>query len=305
MSVKIMLDTDIGGDCDDAGAIALLHSLAKRGECEILSVTHCFKNEYYAGCIDAINTYFGREDIPVGAFPPDSDAEYFSPDTYGKEIACEFPNKFGTNGKYPSTVDVMRSVLENSADNEVTLVSIGPLHSLAAILKNHRELVEKKVCRTVIMGGRFESIWHEDCGVTAEYNISKDTEASQYVCDNWPGEIVFCSFETGVNIITASTVEQKSDNNPISRSYRIWHEKCDEVHKNTFGRSSWDLVTVLFAVRGCTDLWKLHPYGKVNVDDNGITTWQNSSDFHHTILLEKADNEIVRKTIDELLEEII
>ncbi|MEP1642867.1 MAG: nucleoside hydrolase, partial [Rhodopirellula bahusiensis] len=36
--VKLILDTDMSGDCDDAGALPLLHALADRGECEILAV---------------------------------------------------------------------------------------------------------------------------------------------------------------------------------------------------------------------------------------------------------------------------
>jgi hypothetical protein len=35
--VRIILDTDMSGDCDDAGALALLHALADQGECEILA----------------------------------------------------------------------------------------------------------------------------------------------------------------------------------------------------------------------------------------------------------------------------
>ena len=58
--IKIPFDTDIGCDCDDAGAMAVLHELANQGECSILAVTHCCAGEYNAGCIDAINRYFGR-----------------------------------------------------------------------------------------------------------------------------------------------------------------------------------------------------------------------------------------------------
>ena len=35
--VRLILDTDMSGDCDDAGALALLHALADRGECELLA----------------------------------------------------------------------------------------------------------------------------------------------------------------------------------------------------------------------------------------------------------------------------
>ena len=35
--VKLILDTDMSGDCDDVGALALLHALVDRGECELLA----------------------------------------------------------------------------------------------------------------------------------------------------------------------------------------------------------------------------------------------------------------------------
>ena len=65
-AVKIILDTDMGPDCDDAGALALLHKLEKLGEAEILAVMHCTSSIWGPGCIDAINTYYKRPDIPIG-----------------------------------------------------------------------------------------------------------------------------------------------------------------------------------------------------------------------------------------------
>ena len=41
-AVKIIFDTDIGGDCDDAGALALIHRLCDKGEVELLAVTRKF-----------------------------------------------------------------------------------------------------------------------------------------------------------------------------------------------------------------------------------------------------------------------
>ena len=40
MAEKIILDTDLGTDCDDAGAIAMLINMASEGKAEILGMTH-------------------------------------------------------------------------------------------------------------------------------------------------------------------------------------------------------------------------------------------------------------------------
>ena len=70
-SERVIFETDMVGDPDDAGALALLHALADRGECEILAVMHNTSDPYTVGCLDAMNTFAGRPDIPTGAYPGD------------------------------------------------------------------------------------------------------------------------------------------------------------------------------------------------------------------------------------------
>src|SRR5262245_30909216 len=63
---RIIFDTDMGNDVDDVMALALLHALQSRGECRLLAVT-LTKNDPLAGpFVDAINTFYGRGDIPIG-----------------------------------------------------------------------------------------------------------------------------------------------------------------------------------------------------------------------------------------------
>ena len=64
---KIIFDTDMESDCDDVGALAMLHSLADNGEAEILGTMVCSLNPWSVPTVDAINTYFHRPDIPIGA----------------------------------------------------------------------------------------------------------------------------------------------------------------------------------------------------------------------------------------------
>lgn len=44
-AVKIVFDTDMDSDCDDLGALALLHILADRGEVQILATVSCSKQK--------------------------------------------------------------------------------------------------------------------------------------------------------------------------------------------------------------------------------------------------------------------
>ena len=66
--MKFILDTDMGSDCDDAGALALLHQLSKQGKAEILAVTHCASERTGAVSIKALNDWYGKPDIPIGQY---------------------------------------------------------------------------------------------------------------------------------------------------------------------------------------------------------------------------------------------
>src|SRR5690606_9471119 len=63
---RVIFDTDVGGDIDDAGAFAVMHALADRGEIEILAVGIVNGHELAVPYADAVNTWYGRPDIPIG-----------------------------------------------------------------------------------------------------------------------------------------------------------------------------------------------------------------------------------------------
>ena len=61
--VRIIFDTDMETDCDDAGALAVLHALADNGECEILATVVSVRDPWSAATVDAINN--GRVVAPA------------------------------------------------------------------------------------------------------------------------------------------------------------------------------------------------------------------------------------------------
>ena len=64
--VPLIFDTDICGDCDDVLALGMIHALQSRGHCRLLAVTISVNNEQAAPFVDAVNTFYGRGDIPIG-----------------------------------------------------------------------------------------------------------------------------------------------------------------------------------------------------------------------------------------------
>jgi len=167
-NVQMLLDTDIGGDIDDALALALA---LNSPEIELLAVTTVNTDPARRAQIAAkmLRTW-GREDIPVSAGQRDM---FDGSPTYEKDInqatvlSADDPQPGGDG------VDLIIETI-NSHPREVVLVPIGPLTNIAAAFDKAPDLVSK-VQRLVIMGGTLHT------ETRAEYNIICDPSAAAYV----------------------------------------------------------------------------------------------------------------------------
>lgn len=314
--IKIIFDTDIGGDCDDAGALALIHRLCDKGEAELLAVTHCYNSPYYAGCIDSINRFYGRE-VPIGINYADKLREK-PRGIYAAELCEKYENSFPaefykTENGPEDTLALLRKTLSDAEDNSVTFVVTGALNSMARLILSEaddiselsgKELVAKKINRTVVMGGRFFESWpmilYESGNpthhiMTWEYNIrGSGYENAKTVFDNWNGELVLSSYEIGSYIVTMVDYSMRArEGDPVALAYQIF--------TNDKGRCSWDHTAVLEAIRPGV-YWNIHEFGKISVDEDMVTHWDKNDDCKHTYLLPKTDYEEIRQVIDDLLD---
>jgi inosine-uridine nucleoside N-ribohydrolase len=250
--VDIVFDTDMALDVDDVGALALLHALADRGEARLLAlgISESARHEngvWAAPAADAINTWFGRPDIPIGVY---RGPHQQTSDTgrYAEKTAKAFPHDLRSGAEAPDAWEVYRRVLAGRPDGSVTMVSVGFLTNLDALLRSGPdqaspldgvELVRRKVKQWVCMGGRFPS--SEDRG---EFNLATYPEATAYVLAHWPTPSVFSGFEIGARVKTGERLIREHDpaKSPVSRAYLEYTGGKD--------RESWDQTAALFAVRG-------------------------------------------------------
>jgi len=229
-SIPVIYETDMCLDVDDVGALAVLHGLQNEGKVNILGV--CFNEVHPSGAaaIDAINTWYGRGDIPVGVYK----GRLSNPDrSRYLEALTKFPHDLN-NERAASALDTYRQVLADQPDRSVTIISVGFLNNLYDLLKDPEgyALVEKKVKLLVAMGGL-----HNDNFNFVRHGLVNQT---QYVIENWPGTLV--TTHVGGSIITGQTLTATTPvNNPVRRAYELW---CGPNK----GRSSWDQVSVLYAV---------------------------------------------------------
>lgn len=196
--VNLILDTDLGPDYDDVGAMALVHALADSGQVNILATLSSNHHEKVIPCIEVLNTYFNRPDIPVGAPKSEGGANLttWQKVKWTEVLPEKYPHKINRTSDAPDAVKVYRKILSQQPDTSVVVCTIGFLTNLKDLLNSGadeysplsgKELVSQKVKRLVSMAGLFPE--------GREFNIYCDTPSSRFVLDHWPTEIVFSGFE--------------------------------------------------------------------------------------------------------------
>ena len=299
LPVSVILDTDMSGDCDDVGALAILNKLADSGEARILA---CVADGHdldkaIAASIDAINTYYGRPHIPIGTYQgPKCPA---TKSLYTAQLRNEFPHTALPDDQEPKAVNIYRAALASADDNSVTIISIGFLINLEELLQsspdaqsplNGTELVRKKVKQLVVMGGKFPK-----SDPNGEYNFAHGGGGieTQYAIENWPTPILFSGFEIGAAIHTGSKLAVAPASDPVRRAY--------ELHTSFKGRPSWDLTAVLAAVRDPNLYWTIELNGYCKVNANGTNEWSLTPHRGHSYLVAKVPPSDVANLLDNLL----
>lgn len=293
----IIFDTDIGSDCDDAGALAVLHKLADKNEIKILgTIFSSNANPYGIGAIAAINRYYGREDLPLGQYhgsttigdPNDSYTKYIAKaqKQYGHDIV----------DKGPELVSAYKNILQNEPDKSVTIVTVGHPVGLFYLVNDPvgLDLVKKKVTRWIAMT-------HTDENPVNDWNFGKNGTAS-YVCGLlklWPTDVYFSG--SGSDVITGNIkLINTPMNNPVRKSYELWG---NNALKN--GRSSWDQIAVLYAAR--PQLFSIES-GELRQNDQFETYWiptpkRSSVARNHFKVIPSIDKEEMESIIEGMMSE--
>lgn len=294
--IKILIDTDLGSDCDDAGALAVAYNLADMGKTEILAVTHCGSEISGAVAAKAINEWYNRADIPVGRYDKGVFLEEDNCTVYTKPL-MELYLKNHEMPMFESAVKVQRKIL--SARSDVTIVVIGMLNNIAELLRSEpdeisslsgEELVEKSVKNMYVMGGDFKDLTHD------EWNIKLDIKNAQFVSENFPKPIIYCGFEIGENIMTGKNLADAAEDNPIKIAYYTW---LKSVGQNDMLRNSWDPITVYCGIEQDNELFKKSENCSITFDDSGrVVLGEGGKDCY---LIADASEEKICDVIDELI----
>ena len=292
---NLIIDTDFGFDCDDAGALAVANILINEGKINILAVTHSVNKKIGCDAIKLVNDYYGNPDILVGV----AERYALNVDKFYEEFYAKFHYADGFPGwgekptffkilnnlnlkKYKNVVyrpakEVIIEKLDESDDKSVTVVCIGQANNIADVLETNGALFKKKVKRVVVMCGNFNDYDYEyrlgDMYWKGEFNVLLDIRSMQRLFAERDLPIFVLDFNQGFDVLSGASLQNQSDN-PVKIAYF--------VHGNgiNFNLPSWDIMTLMFASGEFNDMFSLGEKGSVSVDDNGKTTFRQGNGEH-------------------------
>lgn len=290
---KIILDTDLGGDCDDVGALAVLLNLAKAGKAEVLAVTYCIGNPWGGYLTRHMLDARGFTHVPLGVL---KEPEFMSEPFYERytRAYCEAFDVAKTEND--DAVRVLRRTLANNGGTrDVTLVAIGPLRNIANLLASEpddispltgRELVEQNVCLFATMLGQFNQ------PDAVEWNVKMDIPSAVASIAQMPVPTLFCPFECGSHIFTGANNEAQAEDHHVRFSYLKFSEG------KSFLRQSWDPVTVYAAVIDDTPLYTWRET-HVKIDGEGHCVENGEKGMY--VLTQRGSDAEITTTIDALM----
>ncbi|MEM9644944.1 MAG: nucleoside hydrolase [Planctomycetota bacterium] len=294
--VPLIFDTDIGNDCDDVLALGMIHALQSRGECELLAVTITKDHSLAAPFTDAVNTFYGRPDIPIGVCRSGVTSHVGKFNVLANEKSGDrfrYPHDLLSGADAPDAVDVLRQTLAAAADGSVVIAQVGFSTNLIGLMDsvadsasdaNGIELIRQKVKSIHVMAGAFTQIVGDSGHLYdhKEYNVVKDIPAAKRLATEWPTPIVWSGFEIGKNLpYPHQSILQDYDyvdHHPLAEAYTLYNPP-------PHNRPTWDLTSVLQAVRPDHGYFQLSPIGRVSVADDGLTTFTPTDEGRHRYLI--------------------
>ncbi|MGM5470142.1 nucleoside hydrolase [Flavobacteriaceae bacterium LMO-SS05] len=290
--VKVIFETDMGNDIDDALALAMLYRYAEQGKIELIGISNNKQSRNSAKFIDLMNSWYHYPKIPIGTINNGKKGEDESKSFAKKLIDQSKKNKTflnsskkGCKTKVEESVNLYRRILSAQPDHSVVIISVGFFTNLARLLEsepdaysalNGIELVSKKIKFLSVMAGNFSS------PAMTEFNVRVDIASAKKVYEQWPGIIYSSPFEIGNNILfPASSIENNlgyAHTNPLVEGYKLYLPM-------PYDRPTWDLTAALFAIEPDQGYFTISNPGFVKVNEEGYTSFSEDTIGKHFYLI--------------------
>jgi inosine-uridine nucleoside N-ribohydrolase len=254
---KVIIDTDIGDDIDDAFAVALA---LRSPELQILGITTTFGDtETRARLLDRFLSETGHPDIPVAAGAPTPPKSTFT------------QRRYTESGRFakPSHPDAVTFLLDQirRRPGQITLIAIGPLMNVGAAIDKD-PVTFRKLKRIILMGGSIKR-GYGDVGYgpptppQPEWNILNDVSSAQKLFAAGVPLFVMPLDATQLKLDEVKRAFLFSQGTPVTDALTILYHQWEQETPTLF-----DPMTVAFVVNPA--LCPTQPM-HIRVDEKGMT----------------------------------
>lgn len=227
-----IVDTDFACDCDDIAAVRIATQLDREGVIDLQAVMLCTSGTEKA--LHGLLVEDGYPNMKIGL------------SANNREEGCAYTEVLESYSKGKmKTADAVRLykyVLYRS-ENKVKIVTTGYLTNIYELLRDKTgyKLIKEKVDTIYVTGG-----------VGYDNNMSafkEASEATRYIVENCPCEIVFFNGEIGSSFKCGGATFKNHPNDPLSQSFAAYSQYWNGWDI-TDGRWAWDPFTVYVAAYG-------------------------------------------------------
>ncbi len=258
---KIIIDTDIGDDVDDAFAVGLA---LQSPEFKIVGITSAWGDTKLRGrLLDRLLKEVGRSDIPVAV-----GIEKHRP---GDAVfsQAQWAEAGPPLKDHPAAVDFLLEQIR-SQPGEITLLAIAPLTNIGAAI-DRDPATFRKLKRVVIMGGSvyrgYDEPGQSNRPPDHEYNIAMDVQAAQKLFNSGVSLYVMPLDSTQLKLEETPRNLLFAEATPLTRALAALYEQWTRGTSRQ-APTLFDVMPVAFAI--APQLCPTRPL-RLRVDDQGYT----------------------------------
>ncbi|MBQ7715260.1 MAG: nucleoside hydrolase [Clostridia bacterium] len=265
---KVILDHDLGPDCDDAAAVCIVVKAHMKGEINCLAITSCMYTSMSAYAAQAVPDYLGCYDIPF-SYNNERSAT-------GTNVRCcgtPATRYWNNHGPWPTiyhNTSLLRQILAaNGEKGDIIFITTGPLTTLYCLFNSQgdsvspmtgRQLFAANVGSYVVGGGNFSNLNDN------EHNFAEDFEATNATVNTITEvPMTFVGANVAGNFLTGDNLPNAPDDWVLKPYYYL------QTWEQYYTRQAWDLATVYYAIYGGAGMWQVKSGYSIRSWSNGAT----------------------------------
>lgn len=278
---KVILDTDLGTDVDDALALAVLLG---SNEVDLIGITTVYGDVRLRSAIAMHICSMAGRAIPsyLGESKPISGREAWMSGLEGKNIK----NLDSFTPQAISAVDFLVETV-NAQPKAIDVIAIGPLTNIARAIQSSQEF-EKNIKRVWIMGGDFTQS-------KVEHNFKCDVDAARIVLESKIPISILDLPNSQKTIIRMQEIEK------IAKAPQLGSLLYSEIMSWIQPRNQdWtiphDPIAALALL--APEYFESSIGGQVRINEVGISSWKESKDGNVSLLIPITPELAVNKMIE-------